>query len=136
MAVIKGFGGKVMVGAVEVGGVRNWEIEVAAEDLDATAMNQAGADFGWRKIVPGLRSWTGTIEFLWDSANSGQAAIRNAILNATELQLQLYVDAAGNEYYSGNAFVTTLNTSTPVDDLVSGTAEISGNGAITFNDAP
>lgn len=125
--MIAGKGGKINVGANTVSDIPSWSIDLGADMLDATVL---GDD--WKKVLPGLKEWSASVDGNWNVASdaNGQKAIQDAYLNASPLALKFYVNSTN--YYSGSGYVTGLSIEDPVDGEVSFGIEIQGNGALSY----
>lgn len=128
MAAIAGYGGKVKQGTNTVGEVSNWELDISVADLDTTTFDSGG----WEESIAGLKSWTVKLEVKWDMSNTAQKALQDALLGGTTVSLDLYPNGTGTSKYSGTVLLTSLKVTTPVDDLVTGSFEGKGTGALTY----
>lgn len=128
MAAIAGKGGSAKIGANTIAEVTSWTMDIAIDMLDSTSL---GDD--WREFIAGLAGATGSVEVKWDIPNdaNGQAALQTAALAGTTVTLNLYVNATN--YYSGSAYVSNVNVSDPVEDLVTATFDMQFTGAVTYN---
>ncbi|MBA4541978.1 hypothetical protein H1164_03550 [Thermoactinomyces daqus] len=125
---IAGYGGKVMQGTNAVGEVGNWELDIGAADLDATTFDSGG----WEESIAGLKNWTVKLDVKWNMSDVGQKALQDAILGGTTVTLDLYPQGTGTSKYSGSVLLTSLKVTTPVDDIVQGSFEGKGTGALTY----
>lgn len=127
---IAGKNGKVVLGSSSSGkvvGIKNWSLELSLDTLETTAL---GDD--WKKYISGLKEWTASSEgdYGVPTDTTGQQALQTAFLNGEVVTLKLYVD--DKNYYTGEAFISSLSIEDPVDDVVSISIEFTGNGALTF----
>lgn len=127
---IAGKNGKVVVGNAtntKVVGIKNWSLELSLETLETTAL---GDD--WKKYISGLKEWTASSEgdYEVNTDTTGQKALQTAYLNGTTVVVKLYVD--GSNYYTGEAYISSLSIEDPVDDVVSISIEFTGTGALSF----
>ena len=127
---IAGKNGKVVVGNAtntKVVGIKNWSLELSLETLETTAL---GDD--WKKYISGLKEWTASSEGDYEvtTDTTGQKALQTAYLNGTTVVVKLYVD--GSNYYTGEAYISSLSIEDPVDDVVSISIEFTGTGALSF----
>lgn len=125
---IAGKSGKLSIGIKAVTDITNWSLELGSDTLEVTAL---GDD--WKKFIAGLKEWSASAEgsFAIPTDADGQAALQTAFLNGTEVALKLYVNTTN--YYSGNAFISSLSVEDPVDDAVSVSFEFQGTGALVYN---
>lgn len=127
---IAGKNGKVVVGAAsttKVVGIKNWSLELSLETLETTAL---GDD--WKNYITGLKEWTASSEGDYEvpTDTAGQKALQTAYLNGSTVVVKLYVD--GSNYYTGEAYISSLSIEDPVDDVVSISIEFTGTGPLTF----
>ena len=127
---VAGKNGKVVVGnssTTKVVGIKNWSLELSLETLETTAL---GDD--WKKYITGLKEWTASSEGDYEvpTDTTGQKALQAAYLNGDTVVVKLYVD--GSNYYTGEAYISSLSIEDPVDDVVSISIEFTGTGALSF----
>ena len=127
---VAGKNGKVVIGASateKVVGIKNWSLELSLETLETTAL---GDD--WKNYITGLKEWTASSEGDYNvpTDTAGQKALQDAFLNGTIVKVKLYVDATN--YYTGEAYISSLSIEDPVDDVVSISIEFTGTGPLTF----
>ena len=127
---VAGKNGKVVVGnssSTKVVGIKNWSLELSLETLETTAL---GDD--WKKYITGLKEWTASSEGDYEvpTDTTGQKALQTAYLNGDTVVVKLYVD--GSNYYTGEAYISSLSIEDPVDDVVSISIEFTGTGALSF----
>lgn len=128
MAAIAGKDGLAKLGANTITQVQSWSLDITQDLLDSHALGDE-----WKEVIEGLNDWTASIEFSWDIPNdaNGQTALQTALLNGTSVTLDLYTNASN--YYEGTAYVSSFSIETPVDGKVSGSMELKGSGALTYN---
>ena len=127
---VAGKNGKVVIGASateKVVDIKNWSLELSLETLETTAL---GDD--WKNYITGLKEWTASSEGDYNvpTDTAGQKALQDAFLNGTIVKVKLYVDATN--YYTGEAYISSLSIEDPVDDVVSISIEFTGTGALSF----
>ena len=125
---IAGKSGKLNISANVVSNISNWSLDLGLDTLDITALGDE-----WKKFIAGLKEWSASAEGSYSihTDTDGQTALQNAYLNGTEVELRLFVNATN--YYSGNAFISSLSVEDPVDDKVSVSFEFQGTGVLTYN---
>lgn len=126
---VAGKNGKVCIGdsPKKIVGIKNWSLELSLETLETTAL---GDD--WKNYITGLKEWTASSEGDYEvpvDAN-GQAALQEAFLTGETVTVQLFVDTTN--YYTGTAYINSLSIEDPVDDVVTISIEMTGNGALSF----
>ena len=126
MAVFSGNRGMVYAGAAQVANVTNWSLTVEADNLDSSAMGTE-----WRTFITGIKQWSGTIDAHWDLTNDAQKALFDALTGSTLVSLKLYIDSTKN--FSGDAMITSADTTVPFDGIETITFNYQGNGELTMS---
>ena len=112
-------------------GLTNWSLSLSVSALDTTALGDS-----WKSYILGLKEWTasasGHFEIVGTPASGEitQNALQDALLNGTQVALQLYVD--DTHYYAGNAVITSISIDDSLEDVISASFEFSGCGALSF----
>lgn len=130
MAAIAGKGGSAKITASNT----IVEVESWSAIIDGGLTDSHSLDDDWAESTQTIKRWTATINVRWDLPNdaNGQTALQSALLAGTTItDLRLYANASN--YYSGNAKVASASIETPVDDLVTATFEITGEGALSYS---
>jgi len=121
MTIYRGFEGLVKNGTKTIAQVRNWTIEQSANTEDASVLGDS-----WQRHIVLLKSWTGSATAFWDDSDTqGQADL--VIGNA--FTFQVYPNS-GSSYFSGQALVTGLSTSSEVNGAVEANFTFQGNGEL------
>ena len=122
MAVLKGKDGSISVGLNNLANITSFTINEEADTLETTAMGNAG----YKTFVGSLKSWTGTVEAVFDDTDS-------AVAVGSAITLTVVVDdgSSNQVQYSGSCIVTSRSVEVAVADLVSVTFEVTGTGALT-----
>lgn len=120
MACISGKNGALSVdgGSTNVAQLTAWTITQNAETIEASYM---GAD--WKCIKPGMSSWEGTAEAIFDTTEV--YPVIGAVVDLVAYEI------AGTTTYSGSAIVTSLETSVGVEDMITASLSFTGDGALT-----
>jgi len=120
MACISGKNGALSVdgGSTNVAQLTAWTITQNAETIEASYM---GAD--WKCIKPGMSSWEGTAEAIFDTTETYPVI-------GTEVSLVAY-EIAGTTTYSGTAIITSVETAVGVEDMITTSLSFTGDGALT-----
>ena len=130
MAVYHGKSASVKKATVAVQGLQNWTIESAVDLVEAN-------DFGdtWKSNEAGLASASGSMEGLFDPANTQQAALMNAILTASPIakltDVVFYIDATKN--FSGDIWITGFSAVSNIGDLVKVTFSFTVDGILSYS---
>jgi len=126
MATHAGYGGAVYVGSTAVAEVKDFTLDITANTQDVTTMGTSGDDAGWTKVQATLKSWTASLNVIWDDGDAGQ----QALVEAADVLVKLYPRGTSNEVWEGNAIVTSVSKSVSVDGLVEASISVTGNGHI------
>jgi len=120
MACISGKNGALSVdgGSTNVAQLTAWTITQNAETIEASYM---GAD--WKCIKPGMSSWEGTAEAVFDTTEV--YPVIGAVVDLVAYEI------AGTTTYSGSAIVTSLETSVGVEDMITASLSFTGDGPLT-----
>ena len=120
MACISGKNGALSVdgGSTNVAQLTAWTITQNAETIEASYM---GND--WKCIKPGNLSWEGSAEAVFDTTEVYPTVGAVVALIAYEI--------AGTITYSGNAIVTSIETSVGVEDMITASLSFTGDGELT-----
>jgi hypothetical protein len=103
--------------------------ETAQTELDATSHDSSGQ----REILLGIRSWSGSAEYLFAGNTSSQTQLHTAIANGTKFTFEFYPAGSSATFpiYSGDGFVSGWSLSAPMDDPIVVSFEVMGTGALT-----
>lgn len=128
MATHAGYGGAVFVGTDAVAEVKDFTLDITANTADTSTLNASGDDAGWAKVALTLKSWTASLNVIWDDADAGQGALTEG----SSVQVKLYPrgTTAGYEIWEGAALVTGVSKTVAVDGLVEASITVTGNGHI------
>jgi len=129
MATHAGSEGTVKVGANAIAEIRSFSVEETGDTIDDSTMGDVS-----RTYIAGLRTYTASIDCLWDETNTtGQGALT---VGAT-VTLNLYPEGAtaGDIYYTGSAIVTGRTITTSYDGLIEMSITCQGSGALTQSTA-
>ena len=120
MACISGKNGALSVdgGTNNIAQLTAWTITQNAETIEASYM---GAD--WKCIKPGMSSWEGSAEAIFDTTETYPTV--GAVVDLVAYEI------AGTTTYSGSAIVTSIETSVGVEDMITASLSFTGDGALT-----
>lgn len=131
MATLLGKDGYVSVGAAGVGEMRGFSIEYTAETIDDTVMGET-----FRGFKTTYKGWTGTVDVLYDPADTGQDAFAVGSLVTVnfypEPQTVYGTPDIGDEEITGTALVTGKTITSTYDGLVEASVSLQGSGDLTF----
>lgn len=108
MAALSGTAGSVVYmtgGTTTIGEMAEWALDLSHSPVETTAFGD-----NWAEYVPSIRNATGTFSGNFDSADTGQASMINAMLGGSAVALRLYV--SGTKYFNvGTAYLTGMGPS-------------------------
>nr|BAR35092.1 phage major tail protein 2 [uncultured Mediterranean phage uvMED] len=132
MATYAGYGGAVFVDTTAVAEVKDFTLDITANTADTTVLNTSGADAGWTDVGLTTKTWTASINVIWDDTDSNQAEL--SLVDGGTVAVKLYPagTTSGKHEWSGNCMVTSVSRSVAVDGLVESAITVTGKGAITF----
>ena len=123
MACISGKNGALSVAGSNIAQLTAWTITQNAETIEASYMGAS-----WKCIKPGMASWEGTAEALFDTGETYPGVGAPVALIAYE---------SGGEptgtlvqTYNGNAIVTSIETSVGVEDMITVSLSFTGDGEL------
>jgi len=116
------FGVAGTTAATEMGNVRDVTLTMEAGTADVTTR----ANFGWRATAPTLRECTCEFEMVWDPADPGFTAIKNAFLASSLIALKI-LDKANGQGPDGDFAITSFSRKEALEEaiIVSVTAKLS-----------
>lgn len=122
MAVLKGKDGSISAGLNNLANITSFSINEEADTLETTAMGNAG----YKTFVGSLKSWSGTVEAVFDDTDS-------AVAVGSAITLTVVVDdgSSNQVQYSGSCIVTSRSVEVGVADLVTVSFDVTGSGALT-----
>lgn len=112
-----------------------WTIDIKMDEIDTSVFGSV-----WGKKIPGMQSWTGSMDGFYDPADTtGQKAIQDAALAATKLtDIRFYIDSTS--YWTpdvtgesdAGAYITSVNVSHDKAGVASVTMSVVGYGKIAL----
>tara|TARA_Y200000002_G_C22595947_1_gene627337 strand:- start:107 stop:511 length:405 start_codon:yes stop_codon:yes gene_type:complete len=129
MATLTGETGKVMFGSdsgsagTQVAEVRSWTVEHTKDVIEDTAMGDAA-----RTYLSGLHQFTGTMECLYDTAQTATVAVFDPASDS-QIEVEFFPAATGVKYI-GKVIVTSVSRTASFDDLVTATVSFQGTGVL------
>lgn len=126
MACLSGKNGALSVdnGVSNVAQLTSWTITQNAEVIEATHMRASGTP-NWMCKTAGALSWEGSAEALFDTGETYPTV-------GSEITLIAY-EADATATYTGDAIVTSVETSAGVEDMITVSLSFTGTGSLTTN---
>jgi TP901-1 family phage major tail protein len=122
---VSGQDASITVGGTDVLGMNELSVTVNGETIDVTTF----ASGGWMEKIQGLKSAELSISGFWLASDTGQDALRTALLNGTAVTMQALLD--GTNGWTGDFLVTSVEESSPVADAITLSVSFESSGAIT-----
>lgn len=116
--------GKVVVGAATMGGSSVWGFNPGVTSVDVTAHLD-----DYEKILILFKNGAGSITAYYSDTDAAQDACIDAWEGKTTVGLKLYLDAT--KYWSFDAYIESMNFSTPVAGAVVVVFNFRSDGVIT-----
>ena len=127
MATYKGSDGVVTIGGTAVGEIRSFSVEESADTIEDTAMGDTS-----RSYKSSLKSFSASIDALFDNDDSGQ----DALTIGSEVACIFRSQGTGstNMERSGTGIVTGVSINQSYDGLVETSFTLQGTGALAIAD--
>jgi TP901-1 family phage major tail protein len=132
-AAIAGYSGFLHVGstgaAIKIAELREWTISAEMSEIDATSHDSSGT----REVLAGVRSWSGSAEYLFAGNSSGQTSLHDLWAAGTKIDAEFYPAGTSSSfpYYTGEGYITGWEVSGPNEDAVAGNISLVGTGTLT-----
>jgi hypothetical protein len=109
--------------------LREYNITYEMGEFDATSHNSSG----YREVIAGIRSWSGSAGFLYAGASSSQEQLFTLLDGGTLSAIEFYPQgtSSGFPIYTGSGYFTNWGLAGPNEDVIDGTVDIVGTGALT-----
>jgi hypothetical protein len=130
MARLTGKDGQVTLASTgdtenEVLGVTQWSADPQANEIETTGMDSGG----WAEYEGGIKSYTGSIELHWDSAED---MLASDIAVGNTIDFSLKYDAAQAALFAGTGIITAGPSPTVAHNgTVDATITFRGTGAVS-----
>jgi predicted secreted protein len=120
--------------AVIVGQMRSWSLDDTAETLDTTVMSGTASGFIFRDTIPSFKTWTITVDFIYDRADSATADAKfKAGNNAVVAIYPEGNNTATDVAISGTGLITSLSRSASYDGLIECSVTFEGKSALSYS---
>lgn len=120
---------RIFKGGTKVGYSTNCSLEFTMETRSTLTKDTPGG--GWTEASPAQKSATLTAEFLfsYDTANISPEDLWDDFDNRALLLLRMTTDVAGDKYWEGSGYITSLSMSAPVEDNITCSTTFTATGA-------
>lgn len=115
-----------------VADLREWTLNVEAENFEVSTFGSSG----WREFQPNLNGASGSLSGYWNVMSSTtMRAMQTQILSQSTdpATLDLLVDSANGNGYTGSAWITSISPGASVDAIVPFNANFTFNGAVAYS---
>lgn len=114
-------------GWTELANVRDVTLTLETGEADVTTR----ANLGWRATVATLREASVEFEMVWDTADAGFTAIKNAYLNNEMIGLQV-LDGQGGQGLQADFMITSFSRSEALEEAIT----VSVAAKVTYSETP
>jgi len=111
----------------ELTNVRDVTLSLETGEADVTTR----ANSGWRATVATLKDASVEFEMVWDTADAGFTAIKNAYLTNAPIGFQVR-DGAGGQGLQADFMITQFSRSEPLEEAIS----VSVTAKVTYSTTP
>ena len=111
----------------ELTNVRDVTLSLEAGEADVTTR----ANQGWRATVATLKEASVEFEMVWDTADAGFTAIKNAYLNNDLIGIQV-LDTDGGQGLQADFMITSFSRNEPLEEGIT----VSVTAKVTYSDTP
>lgn len=133
--IIQGRDVFLFVGSVAVGCAKEASISVSVAAEDASCKATAG----WAEFLPGQKSWTASTNGIKriftdpdDDTNYSETQFFAALTGATKLTIKFGTTTTGEQYYTGDCYITSFEAAAPENGAATFAVELTGTGALTL----
>ena len=89
----------------------------------------------WVDNLPGLRDWSIDIEgFLAMDSTTNAEYLYTLVSGRTRVMVKFSNNVSGDAYWHGYAYITSYTLTAPLEDAVTFSASLAGDGALTKSD--
>ena len=142
MAVIHGNAVGIYVGADLVACATTANISLSNATIESTCKASTSGDLddaSTRHTIAGQQTWSMQVDGLVDLTTGGTdessfTDLMDLALNRTEVTVKFSDGVVGHKEYSGNAFISSIDATAGVDDFVTYSCSLEGNGTLSAAD--
>ena len=117
------------IGGTLIGKGTSHSFDKSMSTRDATTKDSAG----WKESLEGLREWSVSGDFMLAQDATYNIDELNAVIDARAVVvLRFSTEVSGDNYWNGNAFMTSVSVSAGVEESVTFSAEFEGTGAVNY----
>jgi hypothetical protein len=119
-----GKSGALSIGVANVAQLVSWTITQSADTVEASYMGQ-----DWKCVKPGMFSWEGSAEAVFDTTATYPTIGAPVAIIAYESGSETGGTLVST--YSGDAIITSIETSAGVEDMITVSLSFVGDGTLT-----
>lgn len=124
MAALSGTAGSVFIGTVQIGELREWNIEPSMDPVDTSAFGDT-----WAEFIASIKKWTGSAQGNWLPSDAGQTAMKNAFTGGSVIG---FAGAYAGGSVSGSALITSMPIALTLDGKGDIEYQLQGTGPLTL----
>lgn len=115
---------------VELANVRDVTLSLEAGEADVTTR----ANSGWRAVVATLKEANVEFEMVWDTADAGFGAVKDAYLNNAPIGMQILdgSSSGAGEGLQADFMITSFSRSESLEEAIT----VSVTAKVTYSDTP
>ncbi len=115
---------------VELANVRDVTLSLEAGEADVTTR----ANSGWRAVVATLKEASVEFEMVWDTADAGFGAVKDAFLNNAPIGMQILdgSSSGAGEGLQADFMITSFSRSESLEEAIT----VSVTAKVTYSDTP
>ena len=115
---------------VELANVRDVTLSLEAGEADVTTR----ANSGWRAVVATLKEASVEFEMVWDTADAGFGAVKDAYLNNAPIGMQILdgSSSSAGEGLQADFMITSFSRSESLEEAIT----VSVTAKVTYSDTP
>lgn len=116
---------------LEIDTVRDVTLNLSRNEIDDTSRTARG----WRSRLAGLAEWGADYEMVYNTENTAWGKIRDSFLDNTVIEVLILdgdIAIDGQQGIRGNVFVTEFSEEQPLEDVISNSCTMVGNGEPTW----
>ena len=115
---------------VELANVRDVTLSLEAGEADVTTRSNSG----WRAVVATLKEASVEFEMVWDTADAGFGAVKDAYLNNAPIGMQILdgSSSGAGEGLQADFMITSFSRSESLEEAIT----VSVTAKVTYSDTP
>ena len=128
MGIHTGVSGLIKWDSNTVGELTGWSLDIQQDVIESTNINASA-----RSFKPGITSWTGTADVMWDETDAAQIAFDTDLASVAAKTMQFLPQGndSSDTSYTGSALITALSKTASVNGMITSSISFQGTGGIT-----